>query len=487
MSHIIIEDEPPRHEYTVGGTPTDEFAVTFAYFDEDDLVVYVDEVLKVRGVDYTVANDTTSEGGYDGGTITFGTPLTNVEVVIVRSTVRARSTDFPNAGEFNMAALNTQLDQIVAMIQEIHSRSERTLHFNEAVSGYIEGDGHLPPHAPGKGLKWDAVEEKFINTTYDIDFDIAVATAAADSASDSADAAAASAAAAAVLTTMDAFTDTDITGLTNGDVLVYNSVTGFWENTPATAAVATGVSTVVTAFDGILSATENTVQKALDVLDDHGHPWSDISGAPAFITDITGEAIGDLSDVDMTGLTNGMHFKYNSTSGNWEVGVPSESEVLQKIRTTSNVLAYSTDNVIGFDDTDPTGEGLLIAAFNTAITPTAAGNIIRVEVDMPLVSTDDQNGGCVVLDKDGTAVQVMPVYTDSEKLHTPGRMVYEVSAPDTTTMNFKIYVGTSRAGGVTNEYHVAINGTCTNRGILPTRIFNGQIIASLLITEVQAY
>ena len=42
----------------------------------------------------------------------------------------------------------------------------------------------------------------------------------------------------------------------------------------------------------------------------------------AFISDITAEAIGSLSDVDVSAVANGSVLSYNSTSGNWEAGDP---------------------------------------------------------------------------------------------------------------------------------------------------------------------
>lgn len=42
----------------------------------------------------------------------------------------------------------------------------------------------------------------------------------------------------------------------------------------------------------------------------------------AFISDITAQAIGSLSDVDVSAVANGSVLAYNSTSGNWEAGDP---------------------------------------------------------------------------------------------------------------------------------------------------------------------
>ncbi len=61
-----------------------------------------------------------------------------------------------------------------------------------------------------------------------------------------------------------------------------------------------------------------------------GYEWF----TPDYISGITGESIGDLSDVDLTGIANEKILQYNSTSSNWEcVDVPSSGET----NTASNI------------------------------------------------------------------------------------------------------------------------------------------------------
>jgi hypothetical protein len=60
--------------------------------------------------------------------------------------------------------------------------------------------------------------------------------------------------------------------------------------------------------------------------------YSDLSGAPTnvstftndagYISDITAENLGDLADVDLTGLADGEIIVYNATSGKWEANPP---------------------------------------------------------------------------------------------------------------------------------------------------------------------
>jgi hypothetical protein len=124
--------------------------------------------------------------------------------------------------------------------------------------------------------------------------------------------------------------DIDLTGLANGDVLIYNSTSGKWEagSTPATSV----------ALDDLTDVTITGAATG-EVLRYNGAEWvdaqlaySDLSGAPTnvssftndagYISDITAESLGDLADVDLTGLADGEIIIYNSTSGKWEANPP---------------------------------------------------------------------------------------------------------------------------------------------------------------------
>jgi len=82
------------------------------------------------------------------------------------------------------------------------------------------------------------------------------------------------------------------------------------------------------------------------------------------LEDITSESIGNLSDVDTTGVANNSILKYNSTSGNWEIGLDTDTGIVY------------TDLSVGAEGT-PSGDGSL--AYNnttgefTYTPPTASG------------------------------------------------------------------------------------------------------------------
>jgi len=132
---INIADNSPRISYTVAqGVTQTSFAVPFEFFDNADLNVYVDGTLKTITTDYTVS-------GGDGSTGTVSMSVTGgtggSTVVITRDIELERTTDFPVSGAFNIVALNTELDRLVAIAADLEDQSNRALQltdFDAAVS-----------------------------------------------------------------------------------------------------------------------------------------------------------------------------------------------------------------------------------------------------------------------------------------------------------------------------------------------------------------
>jgi|LULI01.1.fsa_nt_gb hypothetical protein len=132
---IAVSNNTPRVSYTVsqGATQT-SFTVSFEFFAEADLNVYVDGTLKTITSDYTV-----SGGNGSTGTVTISvTGATGGStVVITRDIALERTTDFPTQGAFNISSLNTELDKLVAIdadVDDTISRSIRLKDQDSAVS-----------------------------------------------------------------------------------------------------------------------------------------------------------------------------------------------------------------------------------------------------------------------------------------------------------------------------------------------------------------
>ena len=127
---INIADNSPRISYTVaqGATQT-SFAVPFEFFDNADLNVYIDGTLKTITTHYTVS-------GGDGSTGTVSMSVTGgtggSTVVITRDIELERTTDFPVSGAFNIVALNTELDRLVAIAADLNDLASRSLQLSDS-------------------------------------------------------------------------------------------------------------------------------------------------------------------------------------------------------------------------------------------------------------------------------------------------------------------------------------------------------------------
>ena len=125
---ITISDTEPRVQYTATSGQT-SFSVPFEFFTTADIKVYNGTTL----LSYNAAPSSASQysvtgaGVSGGGSITLGGGATlNDIITIYRDLAVARSTDFPTSGAFQIDSLNTELDKIIAMIQQV----ERDLKFS---------------------------------------------------------------------------------------------------------------------------------------------------------------------------------------------------------------------------------------------------------------------------------------------------------------------------------------------------------------------
>ena len=119
---ITISDTEPRIQYTATGGQT-SFTVPFAFFANADLQVFNGtsqlsfNASPTNATQYSV----TGAGVSGGGSITLGSPGATVNdvITIVREVAIERTTDFPTSGAFQIDSLNTELDKIIAMAQQL--------------------------------------------------------------------------------------------------------------------------------------------------------------------------------------------------------------------------------------------------------------------------------------------------------------------------------------------------------------------------------
>ena len=124
---IIINDTSARAQYTATSGQT-VFSVPFEFFSNADLKVYIGETLKTLTTHYTV----TGAGVTGGGSITLTSGATAGQVVtIVRDIPVSRVTDFPLSGPFNVDDLNTELDRLTAISQQLETKLTRTVRLDD--------------------------------------------------------------------------------------------------------------------------------------------------------------------------------------------------------------------------------------------------------------------------------------------------------------------------------------------------------------------
>ena len=136
MATISIADNDARKQYTQAVTANStQLTIDFPFFSLDDINVIV---TNTSGVDTTLTRGTGTgtfavtgvsvDDGFSGGHITLGdTYGSGTKYTIFRDITVERTTDFPTSGPFNVSALNTELDKIFAIEQELETKIGRTM------------------------------------------------------------------------------------------------------------------------------------------------------------------------------------------------------------------------------------------------------------------------------------------------------------------------------------------------------------------------
>ena len=125
LEHIKIPDTKPIIRYVADGEETN-FDFPFPIFASEDLHVYFDGARQYAG--FTI-NDA---GLSAGGSVTFDTaPSAEIVVMLKRVMPLERLTDFLEGGDFSAQALNSELDFIIAALQQIERQNDQMLRYPE--------------------------------------------------------------------------------------------------------------------------------------------------------------------------------------------------------------------------------------------------------------------------------------------------------------------------------------------------------------------
>ena len=137
MATIQIADDDARVQYTQAVVAnTTQLTIDFPFFDLDDLNVIVTDA---AGTDTVLTRGTGTgtfavvgvsvDDGFSGGYVTLGDSYSagTDTFTLFRDIAVERTTDFPTSGPFNISSLNTELDKIIAIEQELETKITRTL------------------------------------------------------------------------------------------------------------------------------------------------------------------------------------------------------------------------------------------------------------------------------------------------------------------------------------------------------------------------
>tara|TARA_R100000329_G_C7616305_1_gene218834 strand:- start:118 stop:1395 length:1278 start_codon:yes stop_codon:yes gene_type:complete len=138
MATISIGDNDARIQHSIGSSGNTAnvttFTIDFPFFELDDIKV---TITNSSGVDTALTRGTGSntfavtgtsvDDGFSGGNITLGSVYTSSTVTIFRDVPITRTSDFATSGPFNISSLNTDLDKIYAVMQQIETNSARSL------------------------------------------------------------------------------------------------------------------------------------------------------------------------------------------------------------------------------------------------------------------------------------------------------------------------------------------------------------------------
>lgn len=117
--HIKINPVPTKVKYSGNGEVT-EFPTGFAFFENDNIVVYLNGVIINSGYSVTGVGET------DGGSVIFEeAPKEGDKIVILRKVAIERVTDFQEGGAFRAKNINDELDRQTAFCQQIQEQIDR--------------------------------------------------------------------------------------------------------------------------------------------------------------------------------------------------------------------------------------------------------------------------------------------------------------------------------------------------------------------------
>ncbi len=123
--HIKIPNITPIVRYSASGSD-ETFEYAFPIFASEDLAVYLNGAKQASGFTINGAGDTS------GGSVVFDTaPANGVIVTLSRELQIERITDYLEGGDFSARSINSELDYIIASIQQVNRENDTMLKYGD--------------------------------------------------------------------------------------------------------------------------------------------------------------------------------------------------------------------------------------------------------------------------------------------------------------------------------------------------------------------
>jgi hypothetical protein len=465
---INLADNSPRISYTVAeGVTQTSFAVPFEFFDNGDLNVYIDGTLKTLTTDYTVT-------GGDGSTGTVSMSVTGgtggSTVVITRDIALERTTDFPVSGAFNIVALNTELDRIIAVAADLDDRASRAL--------------QLTDFDAAAGLTLPVVDDRKGKT---LAFNASTgAVEAGPTISDTQTVSAASADIALLADIQDGTTDTNaLTNLNNIRTDV-STVSGISSSVTTVASSDTSINILATKYDGTTDQSSGTNLNIaqVDVVADNiasvntvatnitdvvavANDLAEVTSEIVTVADDLNEATSEIDTV-ATNITNVNNVGTDIANVNTVAGQISPTNNISTVAGVSADIASLADIE---DGTTATNAISNVATVTSDIT-TVAGQIsptnnistvAGLNTEITTVAGDSTNIGAVA----GNSTNINAVAGNATNINTVAGLETNINAvasdaTDIGTVATDITNVNTVAGSITNVNNVGNNITGVN-------------------------
>lgn len=120
-----MPDVTPIVRYLADGVQT-AYTYPFPIFASEDLVVYLNGAKQISG--FTISGAGASAGGH----VTFeNPPMEDIVITLERQLPLERLTDYLEGGDFSAHSINTELDFLVAAIQQVDRKNEMMLRYGD--------------------------------------------------------------------------------------------------------------------------------------------------------------------------------------------------------------------------------------------------------------------------------------------------------------------------------------------------------------------